>query len=50
MAFIRKVKTGSGATAVQVVKKEKGKIIKVNHTGSAHTKEEFDVLLKLAKE
>jgi len=49
MVFIRKVKTGSGATAIQVADKRYGRIIKIKHIGSAHTKEELDILLKVAK-
>jgi transposase len=49
MAFIRKVKTGSGATAVQIVRKENGKIVKIDHIGSAHNKDELQLLLNLAK-
>ena len=48
MAFIRKVKTKSGATAVQIAYKQKGKIVKVIHIGSAHTDEELRILLDLA--
>lgn len=48
MVFIRKVKTGSGATAVQIATKQKGRIIKIIHIGSAHTKEELAVLLAIA--
>lgn len=48
MAFIRKVKTASGATAVQIVLKSSGRIVKVQHLGSAHTKEELEVLVSLA--
>lgn len=48
MAFIRKVKTSSGATAVQIVRKSSGRIVKVDHLGSAHTKEELEVLMSLA--
>lgn len=48
MAFIRKVKTTSGATAVQIAYKQKGKIVKIVHIGSAHTKEELNILLALA--
>ena len=36
MAFIRKVKTSSGATAVQIAYKAYGKIIRIDHIGSAH--------------
>lgn len=48
MAFIRKVKTASGATAVQVVSKQSGKITKLIHIGSAHTEAELNALLSLA--
>lgn len=48
MAFIRKVKTASGATAVQIVCKSKGRIVKVEHIGSAHTEMELKVLISLA--
>lgn len=49
MAFIRKVKTSSGATAVQIVRKSSGRIVKVDHLGSAHTNEDLKVLMSLAK-
>lgn len=49
MAFIRKVKTASGATAVQIAHKEYGKIVRIDHIGSAHTKEDLETLLGLAK-
>lgn len=48
MAFIRKVKTTSGATAVQIAHKQKGKIVKIIHIGSAHTEKELRILLDLA--
>jgi hypothetical protein len=50
MAFIRKVKTASGATAVQIAKKAKGRIVKISHIGSAHTEEELNILLMLARQ
>jgi hypothetical protein len=50
MAFIRKVKTKSGATAVQIAFKEKGKIVKIIHLGSAHTEEDLKVLLATAEQ
>ena len=37
MAYIRKFKTGSGATGVQVCYKEYGKVVKTVHIGSANT-------------
>jgi hypothetical protein len=49
MAFIRKVKTTSGATAVQIAYKEKGRVNKIIHIGSAHTQEELNILLMLAR-
>lgn len=49
MAFIRKVKTASGAIAVQIAYKQKGKIVKIIHIGSAHTEEELKILLALAR-
>ncbi len=48
MAFIRRVKTTSGTTAIQIATKQKGRIVKIIHIGSAHTKEELAVLLALA--
>jgi len=50
MAFIRKVKTSSGATAVQIAHKRYGRIIRINHIGSAHTKDDLATLLVLAKQ
>jgi hypothetical protein len=49
MAFIRKVKTASGATAVQIAYKQKGRIVKVIQIGSAHTKDELKILLAVAR-
>lgn len=48
MAFIRKVKTASGATAIQIATKQKGQIVKLIHIGSAHTEKELAVLLAIA--
>lgn len=50
MAFIRKVKTASGATAVQIAYKVKGRIVKITHIGSAHHEEELQILLGLARQ
>jgi len=50
MAFIRKVKTASGATAVQIAHKVKGRIVKIIHIGSAHHEEELKILLALARQ
>jgi transposase len=49
MAFIRKVKTASGATAVQIASKQKGQINKIIHIGSAHNAEELEMLLAIAR-
>jgi len=49
MAFIRKVKTASGAIAVQIAYKQKGRIVKIDHIGSAHNAEELKMLLALAR-
>ena len=48
MTYIRKVKTASGGTAVQIVKKQKGKIVDLTHIGSAHNEEELRILLSIA--
>lgn len=50
MAYIRRVKTKSGATAVQVVIKAYGRIINLKHIGSAHSEKELQLLLTLARE
>lgn len=50
MAFVRKVKTASGATAVQIAHKEYGKIVRIDHIGSAHSKDDLATLLALAKQ
>lgn len=49
MAFIRRIKTTSGATAIQIAHKQKGRIVKIIHIGSAHTEEELNILLALAR-
>jgi hypothetical protein len=46
MAFVRKVRTSSGATAVQVVRKERGELIIVQHLGSAKTPEKIERLVQ----
>lgn len=50
MAFIRKVKTKSGATAVQIAHKFAGRLTGLEHLGSAHNSKELEVLISLAKE
>ncbi len=49
MAFIRKVRTASGATAVQIAHKMYGQIVRIDHIGSAHTKADLETLLAVAK-
>ena len=49
MVYIRKVKTKSGATAVQVAYTAYGKIIRVDHIGNAHNPAELELLNVLAK-
>jgi hypothetical protein len=50
MAFIRKVPTKSGATAVQIIYKKYGQITNIDHIGSAHNPKELDTLVALAKQ
>jgi hypothetical protein len=50
MAFIRKVPTKSGATAVQIIYKKYDQIIHIDHIGSAHSPKELDTLVALAKQ
>lgn len=50
MAFVRKVKTASGATAVQIVEKRNGRRRIVEHIGSAHTEAELAVLVSVAQQ
>lgn len=50
MVFIRRVRTASGATAVQLVEYRQGRQRVVEHVGSAHTEAELGVLLALAAE
>jgi len=49
MAFVRKVKTKSGAIAIQIVRKWRGKIVSLEHLGSVHNQDDLDVLLTLAR-
>jgi hypothetical protein len=50
VAFTRRVRTASGATAVQVAEyaDERQRIVK--HVGSAHTQTELGALLSLARD
>ena len=50
VAYIRKFKTTSGATGVQVCYKEHSKIVKTVHVGSANSPEGVNRLLMKAQE
>ena len=49
MAFIRKFKTASGATGVQVCWKQGGDVVKTVHIGSANSENGLEKLLKKAQ-
>ena len=46
---MRKVRTSSGAVAVQVARKDAGRVVILAHLGSAHTDAELGVLLEQAR-
>ena len=48
--FVRKVRTASGATAVQIVSKSGGVRRIVEHLGSAHGETELEVLLEAGRQ
>ena len=48
--FVRRVRTASGAVAVQIVTKQAGRIVEVEHLGSAHADADLEVLLGVAEE
>ena len=48
--FVRRVKTASGATAVQIVHKRGRRVLSIEHVGSARTDGELAVLLQVAGE
>lgn len=48
--FVRKVRTASGAVAVQVVAKAGGEVVEVEHVGSAHADAELALLLQAAQQ
>jgi hypothetical protein len=48
--FVRRVKTASGATAVQIVHKRGRRVLSIEHIGSARTDDELAVLLQVAGE
>lgn len=49
MAFIRKFKTASGATGVQVCWKQNGEVVRTEHIGSANSEHGLEKLLKKAQ-
>lgn len=49
MAYVRKVRTASGAVAVQVARKDRGRVVILAHLGSAHTDAELGILLEQAR-
>jgi len=49
MAYIRKFRTTSGKTGVQVCYKEHGKVVKTVHVGSAETEKGIEKLLREAQ-
>ena len=48
MAYVRKVRTASGAVAVQVARRDSGRVVILEHVGSAHTDAELGILLNVA--
>ena len=49
MAYIRKFKTSSGATGVQVCYKEQGRVVRTVHVGSAASEAGVEKLVKKAQ-
>jgi hypothetical protein len=49
VAYVRKVRTASGAVAVQVVRKHRGQRTILGHVGSAHTDAQLGILLEQAR-
>lgn len=50
MVFVRKVRTASGATAVQIAERAGGRDRVLEHLGSAHTDAELAALLEVARD
>ncbi len=48
--FVRKVRTASGAVAVQIVTRQGRVVERVEHVGSAHTDADLVLLLAAARE
>lgn len=49
MAYVRKVRSASRAVAVQVARKDGGRVVILAHVGSAHTDAELGILLEQAR-
>ncbi|MBR2708936.1 hypothetical protein IKE98_01225 [Candidatus Saccharibacteria bacterium] len=49
MAYIRKFKTTSGATGIQVCYKEGNKVVKTVHVGSANSEVALEKLMRKAQ-
>jgi hypothetical protein len=49
-SFVRRVRTASGATAVQIVHKRGRTVLGTDHIGSAHDEGQLAVLLELARD
>ena len=49
MAFVRRVRTASGATAVQIAERKNGRDKVLEHLGSAHTDADVNALLEVAR-
>lgn len=50
MVFLRKVKTASGATAVQIAERKNRRDVVLEHLGSAHTKAELAALMSAGRD
>ena len=48
--FVRKVRTASGAVAVQVVTRQGRQVLGIEHVGSAHTDEDLALLVAAARD
>lgn len=50
MVFLRKVRTASGATAVQIAERRSRRDVVLEHLGSAHSEEELAALMRAGRE
>jgi Transposase DDE domain len=49
-SFVRRVKTASGATAVQIVHKRGRQVVGIDHVGSAHDQDRLALLVETARQ